>query len=91
MLFILPLAAVLVKIVTSTFSLMIITTLLIALFVWLFYRILRASAVVFDVDSFKIYAIGGGSIILSLAVIMMYYSYEYGFVSFFYYVQTTSF
>jgi len=91
LLFILPLAAVLVKIVTSTFSLMIITILLVALFVWLFYRILRASAVVFDVDSFKIYAIGGGSIVLTLALIMMYYSYEYGFVSFFYYVQTTSF
>jgi hypothetical protein len=91
LLFILPLAAVLVKIVTSTFSLMIITTLLVALFVWLFYRILRASAVVFDVDSFKVYAIVGGSIILSLALIMMYYSYEYGFLSFFYYVQTTSF
>jgi len=91
LMFILPLAAVLVKVVTSTFSLMIITALLIALFVWLFYRILRATAVVFDVDAIKVYAIGGSSIILSVALLMMYYSYEYGFISFFYYVQTTSF
>jgi beta-galactosidase len=88
-LLLLPIALALFKVLSATGSAMWLMLLMLALFVWYFARMLKSTAVVFDIRSLYVYASGSGLLTLFLAIILTYYSSKVSIFNYLYYYFST--
>jgi beta-galactosidase len=88
-LLLLPIALALFKVLSATGSAMWLMILMLALFAWYFARMLKSTAVVFDIRSLYVYASGSGLLTLFLAIILTYYSSKVSIFNYLYYYFST--
>ena len=88
-LLLLPIALALFKVLSATGSAMWLMILMLALFVWYFARMLKSTAVVFDIRSLYVYAGGSGLLTLFIGVILTYYSSKVSIFNYLYYYFST--
>ena len=88
-LLLLPIALALFKVLSATGSAMWLMILMLALFVWYFARMLKSTAVVFDIRSLYVYAGGSGLLTLFIGIILTYYSSKVSIFNYLYYYFST--
>ena len=88
-LLLLPIALALFKVLSATGSAMWLMILILALFVWYFARMLKSTAVVFDIRSLYVYAGGSGLLTLFIGIILTYYSSKVSIFNYLYYYFST--
>ena len=88
-LLLLPIALALFKVLSATGSAMWLMMLMLALFIWYFARMLKSTAVVFDIRSLYVYACGSGLLILFIGIVLAYYSGKVSIFNYLYYYFST--
>lgn len=83
LLVILPVSIVLVRLLVFSDSLSWLVLLLLGLvYIWVWFRILRSTAVVFDVSTFRVYFFGFAVLIFLVGIVLSVYQYEFSIFSY---------
>jgi len=85
----LPIALALFKVLSASGSAMWLIILMLALFTWYFARMLKSTAVVFDIRRLYVYLSGSALLSLFAGIILTYYSSKVNLFSYMYYYFST--
>jgi len=88
-LLLLPIALALFKVLSASGSAMWLIILMLALFTWYFARMLKSTAVVFDIPRLYVYLSGSALLSLFAGIILTYYSSKVNLFSYMYYYFST--